>query len=148
VRALPYHLDLLTLAVEAGLDFSGGLAKVVEGGRPGPLREELELALRHLKMGKTRAEALKDMAARVRVPPLTRFVAALVQADKMGASLGRMLRVQSMQLRVDRAHRAERAAGQAPLKLLFPLVVFIFPTVFLVLFGPLVFAYTSGRLGL
>ncbi|MBI3182191.1 MAG: type II secretion system F family protein [Myxococcales bacterium] len=143
-RALPYNLDLLTLSVEAGLDFTAALAKVVEKGKPGPLREELQLVLKQLKMGKTREEALKSMIARVDLPALTTFVNALIQADKMGTSLGKVLRIQSTQMRIDRTQRAEKLANEAPVKMLFPLIACIFPTVFMVLFGPIVFAFVYG----
>jgi tight adherence protein C len=146
-RALPYNLDLLTLSVEAGLDFTAALAKVVEKGKPGPLREELQLVLKQLKMGKTREEALKSMIARVDLTSLNVFVTALIQADKMGTSLGKVLRIQSTQLRIDRTQRAEKLAGEAPVKMLFPLVACIFPTVFMVLFGPIVFALLYGNIG-
>lgn len=146
-RALPYNLDLLTLSVEAGLDFTGALAKVVEKGKTGPLREELQIVLKQLKMGKTREEAMKAMIARVDLPSLTTFVTALIQADKMGTSLGKVLRIQSTQLRIDRTQRAEKLAGEAPVKMLFPLIACIFPTVFMVLFGPIVFAFMFGDLG-
>lgn len=143
-RALPYNLDLLTLSVEAGLDFTAALAKVVEKGKSGPLRDELQLVLKQLKMGKTREEGLKSMIVRVDLPPLTTFVTALIQADKMGTSLGKVLRIQSTQLRIDRTQRAEKLAAEAPVKMLFPLIACIFPTVFLVLFGPIVFAFMFG----
>ncbi len=143
-RALPFNLDLLTLSVEAGLDFTGALAKVVEKGKVGPLRDELQLVLKQLKMGKTREEALKSMIARVDLPALTQFVTALIQADKMGTSLGKVLRIQSTQLRIERTQRAEKLANEAPVKMLFPLIACIFPTVFMVLFGPIVFALTYG----
>jgi tight adherence protein C len=143
-RALPYNLDLLTLSVEAGLDFTAALAKVVEKGKGGPLREELQLVLKQLKMGKTREEALKGMIARVDLPSLTTFVTALIQADKMGTSLGKVLRIQSTQMRIERTQRAEKLANEAPVKMLFPLVACIFPTVFMVLFGPIVFALMFG----
>jgi tight adherence protein C len=146
-RALPYNLDLLTLSVEAGLDFTAALAKVVEKGKPGPLREELQLVLKQLKMGKTREEALKSMIARVDLTSLNVFITALIQADKMGTSLGKVLRIQSTQLRIDRTQRAEKLAGEAPVKMLFPLVACIFPTVFMVLFGPIVFALLYGNVG-
>jgi tight adherence protein C len=146
-RALPYNLDLLTLAVEAGLDFGGALARVVEKGRPGPLRDELQLVLKQLKLGKTREEALRAMAARVDLPSLTAFVTALIQAERMGSSLGKVLRIRSTQMRIDRTLRAEKLANQAPVKMLFPLIGCIFPTVFLVLFGPIVFALLFGDLG-
>ena len=145
-RALPYSLDLLTLSVEAGLDFTGALAKVVEKGKAGPLKDELQLVLKQLKMGKTREEALKAMIARVDLPPLTTFVTALIQADKMGTSLGKVLRIQSTQMRIDRTQRAEKLAGEAPVKMLFPLIACIFPTVFMVLFGPIVFQMLFGKM--
>ncbi len=146
-RALPYNLDLLTLAVEAGLDFTAALAKVVEKGKAGPLRDELSMVLKQLKMGKTREEALKAMIARVDLPALSTFVTALIQADKMGTSLGKVLRIQSTQMRIDRTQRAEKLAGEAPVKMLFPLIACIFPTVFMVLFGPIVFQFMFGNVG-
>src|SRR5262249_16935101 len=94
-RALPYHLDLLTLAVEAGLDFTGALAKVVEKGKPGPLKDELSLVLKQLKLGKTREESLKALIQRVDLQALTTFLTALILADRMGTSLGKVLRIQS-----------------------------------------------------
>jgi tight adherence protein C len=145
-RALPYSLDLLTLSVEAGLDFTAALAKVVEKGKAGPLREELQLVLKQLKMGKTREEGMKSMIARVDLPPLTTFITALIQADKMGTSLGKVLRIQSTQMRIDRTQRAEKLAGEAPVKMLFPLIACIFPTVFMVLFGPIVFQFFFGEI--
>ena len=144
-RALPYNLDLLTLSVEAGLDFTGALGKVVEKGKAGPLREEFQLVLKQLKMGKTREEALKMMVARVDLPPLTTFVTSLIQADKMGTSLGKVLRIQSTQLRIERTQKAEKLANEAPVKMLFPLIACICPTVFMVLFGPIIFAFTFGN---
>jgi tight adherence protein C len=144
-RALPFNLDLLTLSVEAGLDFTAALATVVEKGKAGPLREEMALVLKLLKMGKTREEALKSMIARVDLLPLTQFVTALIQADKMGTSLGKVLRIQSTQLRIERTQRAEKLANEAPVKMLFPLIACIFPTVFMILFGPIVFAFKYGN---
>ena len=144
-RALPYNLDLLTLSVEAGLDFTAALAKVVEKGKAGPLKDELGLVLKQLKMGKTREEGLKAMVARVDLPSLTTFVTALIQADKMGTSLGKVLRIQSTQMRIDRTQRAEKLANEAPVKMLVPLIGCIFPTVFLILFGPIVFALFYGN---
>ena len=144
-RALPYNLDLLTLSVEAGLDFTAALAKVVERGRKGPLLDELALVLRQLKMGKTRAESLKMMVERVNLSALTTFVGALIQADKMGTPLGKVLRIQSAQLRVERSQRAEKLAGEAPVKMLGPLILCIMPTVFLILFGPVIFQFKFGN---
>lgn len=144
VRALPFALDLLTLSVEAGLDFSAALAKVVEKGRRGPLADELSLVLRELKLGKTREEALRNLAARVELPAVASFVRALVQADRMGTPLGTVLRILCTQMRAERTQRAEKLANEAPLKLLFPLICFIFPTVFLILFGPIAYQIFLG----
>jgi tight adherence protein C len=138
-RALPYNLDLLTLSVEAGLDFTAALNKVVEKGKGGPLRDEFLIVLKQLKMGKTREEALKALIARCDLPSLTSFVSALIQADRMGTSIGKVLRIQSTQLRIERTQKAEKLANEAPVKMLFPLIACIFPTVFLVLFGPIIF---------
>jgi tight adherence protein C len=138
-RALPYSIDLLTLSVEAGLDFQAAIAKVVEKGQKGPLREELSIMLGEIKLGKTREQALRNLADRVRLPPLTAFVSNLIQADRMGTSLGKVLRIQSTQMRIERTQRAEKLANEAPVKMLFPLVICIFPTVFLILFGPIVY---------
>jgi tight adherence protein C len=143
-RALPYHLDLLTLAVEAGLDFTGALSKVVDRGRPGPLRDELQLVLKQLRLGRTREQALAEMMLRIGLPQLSQFVRALIQAEKMGTGLGSTLRIQAGQMRFDRSQRAEKLANQAPVKMLLPLVACIFPTVFMILFGPIVFALMFG----
>jgi len=143
-RALPYDLDLLTLSVEAGLDFAAALGKVVEKGRKGPLADELSITLKELKLGKTREEALRNLAVRVDLPTLTSFVQALLQADKMGTPLGKILRILSTQMRVDRTQRAEKLANEAPVKLLFPLIFFIFPTVFLIIFAPISYQVFLG----
>ncbi len=143
-RALPYNLDLLTLSVEAGLDFAAALAKVVEKGRKGPLADELSVALKELKLGKTREEALRNLAARVELPTLSSFVHALIQADKMGTPLGKILRILSTQMRIERTQRAEKLANEAPVKLLLPLIGFIFPTLFIMLFGPIAYQVFFG----
>jgi len=143
-RALPYDLDLLTLSVEAGLDFAAALAKVVDKGRKGPLSDELSITLKELRLGRTREEALRDLAARVELPALTSFAHALAQADRMGTPLGKVLRVLSTQMRAERTQRAEKLAGEAPVKLLLPLIGCIFPTIFLMLFGPIAYQVFLG----
>jgi tight adherence protein C len=143
-RALPYNLDLLTLSVEAGLDFAAALGKVVEKGRRGPLADELSITLKELKLGKTREEALRNLANRVELPTLTSFVHALIQADKMGTPLGKILRILSTQMRIERTQRAEKLANEAPVKLLLPLIGFIFPTIFIMLFGPIAYQVFFG----
>lgn len=144
-RALPYNLDLLTLSVEAGLDFAAALGKVVEKGRKGPLCDELGTTLKELKLGKTREEALRNLGVRVDLMTLTSFTQALIQADKMGTPLGKILRILSTQMRIERTQRAEKLANEAPVKLLFPLIFFIFPTVFIMIFAPIVYqVFFSG----
>jgi tight adherence protein C len=143
-RALPYDLDLLTLSVEAGLDFAAAIAKVVEKGRKGALCDELSIMLRELRLGKTREEALRNLAARVELVSLTTFVQALIHADRMGTPLGKVLRILSTEMRVARTQRAEKLANEAPVKLLFPLIACIFPTIFLMLFGPIAYEVLFG----
>ncbi|RMG06955.1 MAG: type II secretion system F family protein [Planctomycetota bacterium] len=136
-KVLPYALDLLCLAVEAGLDFTAALSRIGENLKDNPFREELRLLARDLGMGKTRSEALRDMEKRVGIEELTGVVSALVQADELGASLGPTLRIQSEELQRKRFQRAEKKAMQAPVLMLIPLVVFIFPLVFLIIFTPI-----------
>jgi len=142
-RALPYAIDLLTLSVEAGLDFSAAVGMVVEKGQPGALREEFSILLSEMKMGKTRATALRNMMDRVDLQSLSSFIRALVQADRMGTSLGKILRIQSTQMRIERTQRAEKLANEAPVKMLGPLIMCIFPTIFMVLFGPIIYKFVS-----
>lgn len=137
-RALPFVIDLLTLSVEAGLDFMTAIKNIVTRRAPDPLGEELSRVLLEIQLGKTRREALKNMSGRVQQPDIRSLVSALVQADEMGVSIGAILRVQSDQIRTRRFMRAEKAANEAPVKMLFPLVACIFPAVFLVLLGPIV----------
>jgi len=142
-RALPYAIDLLTLSVEAGLDFTAAVSMVVEKGQDGPLKEEFSILLSEMKMGKTRATALRNLMERVDLLPLSSFIRALIQADKMGTSLGKILRIQSTQMRIERTQRAEKLANEAPVKMLGPLIMCIFPTIFMVLFGPIVYKFIS-----
>lgn len=143
-RGLPFALDLLTLVVEGGHDLATAIANVVERAPKGPLVDELSIALRELRMGRSRKEALCASVVRSGSSDLGRAMAAITQADRMGASVGATLRALSEQLRTERFLLAEKKAAEAPVKMLFPLVVFIFPAVFLVLFGPIFFAFLGG----
>lgn len=134
-RGLPYVLDLLTLCVEAGLDFMSALAKIVERRKMDPLGEELMRVFHAIKLGRTRRQALREMRDRVDLADLTVVINALTQADELGVSLGAILRIQADQLRTKRFQRAETLANQAPTKLLLPLV-FIFVAAFIILLGP------------
>lgn len=136
-RALPFALDLLTLSVEAGLDFMSAMQRIVNRSRLDALGEELVRVLREIQLGKTRRDALKDMAERVDHRDVNTVVNALVQADELGVGIAAVLRIQADQMRQRRFERAERLANEAPVKMLFPLVMFIFPAVFLVLLGPI-----------
>lgn len=138
MRSLPFVLDLLTLSVEAGMDFMSALQRNVERASLDPLGEELLRVIREIQLGKTRKESLRNMSTRVDLNDLRSVVNALVQADELGVSIGSILRIQSDQIRQRRFERAEKLANEAPTKLLFPLMIFIFPSVFLVLIGPIV----------
>jgi tight adherence protein C len=134
-RALPDTLDLITVSVEAGLGLEAALAKVVEKTR-GPLRDEIGRTLQEITLGKMRRLAMRDMAARCDVPDLTSFVTAIVQAEQMGLGIASVLRNQSDELRLRRRQRAEETAEKAPIKMLFPLVMFILPALMIVIIGP------------
>jgi tight adherence protein C len=133
--AIPDALDLLTISVRAGLGFDSALGKVVEK-LPGPLSDEFRRALAEVRVGRQRREALRDIVARTEVPPLTNFIGAIIQAEQLGVSISKVLQVQSEQLRIERRQRAEEAAAKAPIKMLFPLVGCIFPSLFIVILGP------------
>jgi len=136
-KSLPDIMDLLTVSVEAGLTFDSALSKVVEK-MPGPLAREFEIVLQEIKVGKTKKEALYQMSDRIGVQDLRSFVSAVVQAEQLGVSLGRVLRLQSEQIRLNRKQRISEKAMKAPIKMLIPMVVFIFPVIFIVLLGPIV----------
>jgi tight adherence protein C len=132
---LPDALDLLAVSVEAGLGFDGAISKLTEH-MEGPLIDEFELALGEMRVGESRSEALKRMAERVPAQEMASFVRAIIQADQLGISLGRLLRVQATDARLKRQAAAEEKAMKAPIKMLFPLVMFIFPAMFIVILGP------------
>lgn len=136
-KALPYALDLITLSVEAGMDFTTALARIVTRLRNEPLAEEFATTIREISMGKSRADALRDTAYRVNLPEMSSIASAIIQADELGAGLGTILRIQADHLRTRRFQRAEKLAMEAPVKMIFPLVAFIFPTTFIVIFGPI-----------
>jgi tight adherence protein C len=133
--AIPDVLDLLTISVKAGLGFDSALGKVVEKTE-GPLTDEFRRALAEVRIGKPRREALKEMVGRTNVPALTNFIGAIVQAEQLGVAIANVLEVQSEQLRIERRQRAEEMAAKAPIKMLFPLVGCIFPSMFIVILGP------------
>lgn len=136
-RALPFVLDLLTLSVEAGMDFMSALQRNCESRRLDALNEELIRMIREIQLGTPRRVALGNMSKRVDLADLRSVTYSLIQADELGVSIGAILRIQADQMRQRRFDRAERLANEAPVKLLFPLMLFIFPCVFIILLGPI-----------
>lgn len=134
-KALPDTLDLLVVSAEAGLGFDAAVARVVEKVK-GPIADEFKKVLDEMQIGRSRIEALKSMANRVGTMELTTFAAAIYQADLLGVSIAHVLRVQAETLRSQRNIRAREAAAKMPVKMLFPLVFFIFPAIFVVILGP------------
>ena len=142
LKMIPDTLDLLTISVRAGLGFDAALAKVVEK-LPGPLTDEFRRALAEVRVGKARRDALRDMLPRTNVAPLSAFIGAIIQAEQLGVSISKVLQVQSDQLRIERRQRAEEMAAKAPIKMLFPLVGCIFPSLFIVILGPAMLSIIS-----
>ena len=136
IRAqLPDALDLLAVSVEAGLGFDGALSKLTDN-MDGPLTEEFGLTLNEIRIGESRQDALKKLSERCDTPEVSGFSRAIIQAEQLGISLGRILRVQATDTRLRRQAAAEEKAMKAPIKMLFPTVLFIFPAMFLVILGP------------
>jgi tight adherence protein C len=144
LKTLPFVVDLLALSTEAGLDFIGALQKVVDKAAPGPLVDELEQALKEIKVGSSRAEALRELAFRVNMPEVNSFIAVLVSADQMGASIGKVLRQQSDLIRNLRFVQAEKAGASAAQKLQAPLFLLILPAIILMMFGPFALQAMNG----
>jgi tight adherence protein C len=136
LRELPFFLDVITLAVESGLNLATALGHAVDKGPPGPLGEEFERVLREIRAGRARAEALRAMAERLAQPAVGALVASLIVAEQQGGALAPILRAQAEQRRNERFQRAEKLAMEAPVKMLLPLLVFIFPCTFAVLLFP------------
>jgi len=144
-RALPFVLDLLTLSVESGMDFMTAIQRITQYREIDPLNEELIRVFREIQVGRTRKQALRNMAERIDHSDIRSVTNALVQADELGTGIGVALRIQSDQIRIKRFQRAEKLGNEAPVKMLFPLVAFIFPAVFLILLGPVMLQmFTRG----
>lgn len=141
LKTLPFYLDIITLCVEAGLNMQGAMHQAVAKGPKGVLRNEVQRVLRDIRAGKGRADSLRGMAERLNEPNVTNFTTAVIQAESMGMNLGPVLRAQADQRRTERFLRAEKLAMEAPVKMLFPLIAFIFPCTFIVLFFPIVMKF-------
>jgi len=135
LNSLPDVIDLITVSVEAGLGFDGALLKVVDK-KPGPLASEFDKVLQEIKVGRQKKDALKDMSERIDLQDFTAFIGAVIQADQFGVGIANVLRIQAEQMRQKRKQRAQEKAMKAPIKMLIPMVLFIFPTLFIVLLGP------------
>ncbi len=147
LKSLPDALDLLTICVEAGLGFEQAMSKVYEKW-DNDLAIAFGRVLQEIQLGKRRSEALRDMSNRMDVPDVTSFVAALIQAEQLGVSVAKILRIQSDQMRVKRRQRAQEKAQQAPVKMMLPMVLLIFPSIWIVLLGPsVIILMESGVMG-
>ncbi len=144
LKTLPFYLDIITLCVEAGLNMQGAMNQAVAKGPKGVLRDEFQRVLRDIRAGKARATALRDMAERLNEPSISNFTTAVIQVESMGMNLGPVLRVQADQRRTERFLRAEKLAMEAPVKMLLPLIAFIFPCTFIVLFFPIVMNFMKS----
>lgn len=138
VRLLPMYLEFISMAVEAGLNMTGAMAQAVEKGPDGPLKKEFQTVMRDLRAGVSRADALTRLSSRLDIKEINSFVRAVIQAERLGSSIRKVLKIQSEQRRNERFQRAEKLAMEAPVKLLLPLMAFIFPVTFLVLAFPIV----------
>ncbi len=146
LRTLPAYLDFISMAVQAGLNFSGAIEQARKKGPRGPLVNEFGIVLRDLRSGVKREMALKRMAERLEINEFTSFVNAVVQAEKMGSGLGKVLKIQAEQRRTERFQRAEKKAMEAPVKLVGPLIIFIFPTTFIILAFPIIIKFLNEGL--
>lgn len=145
VKDLPDAIDLLGLCVNAGLDFMLALKWVVEKSQPSIMVDELNTVLQEINVGKTRRDAIKDLAARYELPDLSTFARTLIQADKMGTSVTEALNILSEDMRLARFRRGEQLALKAPLKMLVPLLVFIFPVVGILVAGPIMLDFIENN---
>jgi tight adherence protein C len=137
-RALPYSIDLITTAMQAGQDFGAAVRHYVREGPIGPLRQELAVTLREIELGKSRIEGLKAMADRIQLEEFRILVGAVTQSSEMGASIAETLKIQAEEIRRARYHKAERQAARAPSLMLIPTALFILPAVFIIIFTPVI----------
>ncbi len=135
-KNLPFFLDMITLSVESGLNLNGAIRQAVDKSPPGPVRQEFEKIVRDVKTGVSRSDAFRKMGKRIDDQSIKSLVSSIIQAEKMGMNIGPILRSQADQRRIERFQKAEKMAMEAPVKLLFPLVAFIFPCTFIVIGFP------------
>lgn len=146
-RSLPYAIDLVTVAMQAGQDFGAAVRHLVNEGPSGPLRQEFAVTLREVELGKSRIEALKAMAERIQLDEFQALVTSVIQSTEMGASIAHTLKIQAEEIRRARYHKAERQAARAPSLMLIPTALFILPAVFIVIMVPIVLRVSSSGIG-
>lgn len=145
VRAMPFCVDMLALSVEAGLDFVAAMAKVIEKAKANPLTEEFEILIKEIKIGSSRAEALRNLAWRVDLIQVSSFSATLIAADSVGASIGPILKALAVEIRQKKSSEVEKAGATAATKILFPMMFLIIPSVLLIVFAPIVMEFLSAK---
>jgi len=141
MRELPFCLDLMATSMQAGYDFNAAVGVYVERGRPGPLREELAMMVRHIRLGRTRREALEGLAERVGLPEVRTMTTAVIEGSEMGSGVADIIMVQAEDLRRKRFILAEKLASHAPAKMIFPMALLIVPATFIVIITPIVLKY-------
>lgn len=145
VRAMPFCVDMLALSVEAGLDFVAAMAKVIEKAKSNPLTEEFEILIREIRIGSSRAEALRNMAWRIDLIQVSSFSATLIAADSVGASIGPILKSLAVEIRQKKSAEVEKAGATAATKILFPMMFLIIPAVLLIVFSPIVLEMINAK---
>jgi tight adherence protein C len=145
IRAMPFCVDMLALSVEAGLDFVAAMAKVIEKAKANPLTEEFEILIKEIKIGASRAEALRNLAWRIDLIQISSFAATLIAADSVGASIGPILKSLAVEIRQKKSAEVEKAGATAATKILFPMMFLIIPAVLLIVFSPIVLEMIGGR---
>lgn len=144
---LPFFIDLLALSTEAGLDFINSMQRIVDKAENSVLADEFAIVLKDIKLGNSRVEALKDLVERLDVPEVTSLCSVIIDADYTGASIASVLKEQSIQMRLERLVRAEKAGARASQAILLPMMLFILPAVFIMLFAPVILQFISGGNG-
>ncbi|GEM_PF-1133291 len=144
LKDLPSVIELMNICVCSGLDFMVAVSRVTREYKPCPVRDELSIMMREIQMGSTRRDALKNLAKRINISDVSSFVLTLLQADRMGTPIGRILKSQADEIRIRRFQRGEEQALKAPVKLLFPLLIFIMPVVLIIVAGPILIQFVQG----
>ncbi len=145
IMNMPFAVDMLALSVEAGLDFVAAMAKVIEKAKPNPLTEEFENVIKEIKIGASRAEALRNLAWRIDLIQISSFCATLIAADSVGASIGPILKALALEIRQKKSSEVEKAGATAATKILFPMMFLIIPSVLLIVFAPIVLEMVTGK---